>query len=178
MLFSSFLLIQIVKLPSEKFSELYLLGPQQLAQDLPFNIMPGKNYTIYLGVGNHLDSTAYYCCYIKIRNQTEPSANETISSMLTPVYTYRTILKNGAACAVPLTFSFSDVSFSSDQSILETLTINNVQVNLTKKALFDKDNNGYYYQMFVELWAFNPESRISEYQQRLVYFWLNATSSA
>jgi hypothetical protein len=98
--------------------------------------------------------------------------------MLTPVYTYRTILKNGAACAVPLTFSFSDVSFSSDQSILETLTINNVQVNLTKKALFDKDNNGYYYQMFVELWAFNPESRISEYQQRLVYLWLNATSSA
>ncbi|XHH09895.1 MAG: DUF1616 domain-containing protein [Candidatus Bathyarchaeia archaeon] len=177
-LISSFTLLQIVKLPvGEKFSELYLLGPQKMAQDLPFNIAPGQNYTVYLGVGNHLDTATYYCCIVKIRNQTEPAATQTNPSMLVSLYNYRTLLQNDANSTVPLCFFFSEVSFSNNQSILKTLIINDNKLSLDKSALFDQENSGYYYQIFVELWALNPVNRVFEYQNRFVYFWLNATSN-
>jgi uncharacterized membrane protein len=177
-LISCFIILPIVKLPAgEKFSELYLLGSQKMAQDLPFNILQGKNYTVYLGVGNHLDSLAYYLCSVKVRNQTETTINDEKPRLSDAVYQYRTMLQNGVNWTVPLTFSFSEINFANTQSTLKTLTINDIKVNINKTTLFDQNNNGYYYQILVELWAFNSASGSFEYQNRSVYFWLNATSS-
>jgi len=177
LLFTSSTVLQAVQFPSgEKFSELYLLGPQELAQDLPFNIVSGEKYTVHLGIGNHLGASTYYCCYLKIRNQTEPIANKTTPSTLTPLYTYRTVLKNNTNWTVPLDFSFSELTISNKQSTLKILTINNTSFNVNKIAEFNQENNGYYYQIFVELWALSSTTGLSEYQNRSVYFWLNATS--
>ena len=50
-----------IRLPSgEAFSELYLLGPNQMAANYPYNIAVGENYSVYVNVGNHLGSSAYY----------------------------------------------------------------------------------------------------------------------
>jgi uncharacterized membrane protein len=44
-----------IRLPGgEQFSELYLLGPNQMAQNYPYNIAVGQNYSVYVNVANQL----------------------------------------------------------------------------------------------------------------------------
>ena len=174
-------ILEVFRLPSgEAFSELYLLGPNHIAQDIPFNVAVDLNYSVYLGVGNHLGESAYYVCYVKLRNQTEPLPDETAQtpSPLPPLYQYRSIIQDGKNWTAPLTFSISNVSVSQNQSKLESITINNAKFDVAKTAQFDPENSGYYYQLFVELWAFNSQSGAFQYQDRYVYFWLNVTSHA
>ncbi len=180
LLIASPIIADIINIPGgEKFSELYLLGPEQMAQNLPFNVVADRNYTVYLGIGNHLDASTYYVCYVKLRNQIDALSNETAGtpSSLAPLYEYRPMVQNEENWTVPLIFSLSGILTSSNQTLLQRLTINNVKFIVDKTAQFDHDNNGYYYQFFVELWAFNPASNALQYQNRYVYFWLNATST-
>jgi uncharacterized membrane protein len=180
LLIASPALADLLHFPSgEQFSELYLLGPNQMAANIPFNIAAGQNYSVYLGVGNHLGASAYYVCYVKLRNQTDPSPNDITqtASSLAPLYEYRTFVQNGVNWTVPLTFSLSGVSISNNQSMLGSITINNAQFDIGKIAQLDQKNNGYYYQLFIELWAFNPSDTL-QYQNRYVYFWMNVTSTA
>jgi hypothetical protein len=181
LLIASPVLADILNLPiGERFSEIYLLGPNQMASDLPFNIIAGHNYSVYIGIGNHMDSTTSYVCYVKLRNQTEPAPDSygQKPSSLSPVYEYRTIIQNGANWTTPLTFSFPKVLISNNQSFIQSVNINNVPLNVTKYAAFDQKNEGYYYQLIIELWAYNPTLLTLQYSNRYVYFWLNATSTA
>jgi uncharacterized membrane protein len=179
LLISSPALAELIHLPGgEQFSELYLLGPEKMAKNLPFNVVADQKYTVYLGVGNHLGESSYYVCYVKLRNQLEPLPNETAQtpSSIAPLYEYRPLIQNEANWTVPLIFSLSGISTYNNQTLLQSLTINNQKFTVNKIAQFNQDNNGYYYQIFVELWALNSSSNVYEYQNRYVYFWLNATS--
>ena len=64
----------------EQFSKLYLLDPDNMAENYPFNIVAGQNYSVYVGVGNHLGSSAYYVLYVKFGNQTDPLPNATLGT--------------------------------------------------------------------------------------------------
>jgi len=162
----------------EQYSELFLLGPDQTPQSIPLNIVIGQNYTVYVGVGNHLGSSAYYVLYVKLRNETDPFPDQTTGapSPLSQLYEYGAFVQDGMNWTAPLTFSISGVSISGNESVLGTIVINNQEFNVNEVAEFDRQNNGYYYQLFVELWAYNPVSQAFDYQNRFVYFWLNATS--
>jgi len=163
----------------ERFSELFLLGPEKMTQNLPFNIVPDQNYSTYLGVGNHMGTLTYYVCNVKLRNQTEPSPDsdtQTASSLPT-LYEYRFVVQNDENWTRPLTFSISTVSPAENVTVLQSILINDVAFNVDKIAQYDPDNNGYYYQIFVELWAYNPTVRTTQYQNSWVYLWLNATSA-
>ena len=161
----------------EQFSELYVLGPNQTPQSIPLNIVINQNYTVHVGVGDHLGTSAYYVLYVKLRNETEPLPDEATDtpSSLNQLYEYTAFVKNGVSWTAPLTFSFSDFSISNNQSSLGSITINGLETNVDKIAQFDQQNRGYYYQLFVELWAFNPLSGTFQYQNRFVYFWVNVT---
>jgi uncharacterized membrane protein len=163
----------------ESFSELYVLGPEQMAENLPFNVITDQTYLVYLGVGNHLGASTDYICYIKLRNQTDPLPNTqtTTASPLNPLYEYRTIIQDGKNWTAPMTFSLSGLSVSNNQTLLQSLTINDKKFNVDKIAQFNQDNNGYYYQILIELWAYNPDSEEFQYQNRYVNFWLNATAT-
>src|SRR5665647_2933609 len=81
-----------IRLPEgEQFSELYLLGPSKMAENYPSNIAVGENYSVYVNVGNHLASSAYYALYVKLGNQTDqlPNATRGTPSPLEPLYEYR-----------------------------------------------------------------------------------------
>ena len=86
-----------IQLPEgEQFSELYLLGPEQMAQNYPSNIAVGQNYSVYVNVGNHLGSSAYYVLYVKLGNATDQLPNITLQtpSPLQPLYEYRFSIKD------------------------------------------------------------------------------------
>jgi uncharacterized membrane protein len=163
----------------EKFSELYLLGPEKMAQNLPFNITPNQTYTTYLGVGNHMGETTYYTCKIKLRNQTEnpPDSSTQTPSSLPTLYEYNFIIPNGENHTEPLTFSTTTTPPTKNITTLKTLTLNDINYNIDKTAQYDPDNKGYYYQLFIELWAYNPTTQTTQYQNRWVYLWLNTTTT-
>lgn len=180
LLIASPVFADVISFPSsEHFSELYILGPEQMATNIPFNIVAGQNYLIYLGVGNQLDSCTHYVTYIKLRNQTEPFPDKVTQSdsSLAPLYEYRIFIQKGVNWTSPMTFSVQNITFSNNQSILGRLIINDLEFDVNKLAQFDEINNGYFYQIFIELWISNPTIEKLEYQNRFVYFWFNLTST-
>jgi len=178
LLFASPTLGLVLRLPGgERFSELWVLGPRHMAEDYPFNVGADVNYLVYVGVGNHMGSSAYYVVYVKFRNQTESLSNATAGtpSPLPPLFEFRLFIEDGKSWETPLRFSFSNVSFSENRSFVGSLMINGVTFNVDKSASWDVENNGYYYQLFMELWIYNVESSDFEFHNRFVGLWLNMT---
>jgi len=167
-----------LQLPSgEKFSELWVLGPGRMAEGYPFNVEAGQNYTVYVGVGNHMASSVYYVLYVKFRNQTEPLPNSTdgTPSPLPPLYEYRAIIPDGEVWEASLTFSFPHVSRFENECLVEALAINDVTFAVDKPAMWDVNGTGYYYQLFLELWIYSLESESFQFHNRFVGIWLNMT---
>ena len=162
----------------ERFSELWLLGPEHSAEAYPFNVTAEKSYFLHVGIGNHLGSSAYYVVSVKLRNQSGPLPNATAgtASLLPALYEYRVFLQDGKTWEAPVAFAFSGVSFVENQSLVETVVINDVAFGIAALALWDEANNGYYYQLFMELWICEVESEEMEYHNRFVGIWLNMTS--
>lgn len=180
LLFASPVLSLVVRLPSgEKFSELWVLGRGHMAEDYPLNVREDESYLVYVGVGNHLGSSAYYVLYVKFRNETEPLPNATagMPSVLPPLYTYRVFIEDNSSSEFPLAFSFSNVSFSNNQSNVGNLAVNGVSSSVNISASWDAVKNGYYYQLFIELWIYDPVSNGFSFHNRFVNRWLNMTAS-
>ena len=156
----------------ECFSELWILGPNHMAEDYPFNVVNDTVYNVFLGIGNHMGSSAYYMVYVKFRNQSEPLPNATAGthSPLNATAEYRIFLQGGESWEAPITFSFLG-----NQSLIQSLIVNNVEFAVNKTALWDGENNGYYYQLFLELWIYDAESDAFQYHNRFVGIWLNMT---
>jgi len=156
----------------ERFSELWILGSGHMAEDYPFNVRADVDYLVYVGVGNHMGSSAYYVVYVKFRNQSEalPNATAGTPSPLNATAEYRIFLQGGESWEAPLTFSFLG-----NQSLIQSLIVNNVEFAVNKTALWDGENNGYYYQLFLELWIYDAESDEFQYHNRFVGIWLNMT---
>jgi hypothetical protein len=162
----------------ERFSEFWVLGPGHMADDYPFNVTADEGYSVYVGVANHMGSSAYYAAYVKFRNQSEPLPNVTAGtpSPLSPLYEYRVFLEEGETWEVSLTFSFSGVSFLDNQSLVTSLIIGEDIFDINKSTSWDMEDNGYYYQLFLELWIYHAESDAFEFHNRFVGLWLNVTS--
>jgi uncharacterized membrane protein len=166
--------------PGETFSELYVLGPGHMAEGYPFNVTGGVNYLVYVGVGNHMGSAAYYLLQVKFRNQTEPLPNSTsaVPSDLVSLYTYRVLIEDNSSSEVPLSFLLSDVSFSDNESTVGNISINGVQSTINEHSSWDTNSTGYYYQIFVELWIYEAKSDAFVFHNRFVSLWLNMTASS
>lgn len=171
----------LVTLPrvGEKFSELWLLGPNHMAEDYPSNITVGQPYSVYLGVSNQLGTTAYYAVYIKFANKTQPLPNDITSSPspLPILYEIRAFVQDGKTWEKLITFSVLEASQSETSSTVNRLAINDRPVLTNSSAVWDPDPPliGYYYQLFFELWIYDAVSKNLEYHSRFVRLWLNMT---
>jgi len=168
-----------IRLPtgSERFSELWLLGTGHKAEDYPFNVTVNENYKVYVGVGNHLGYSAYYMVYVKLRNQTQPlpiDSNAT-PSPLPPLYEFNFFVRDGTVWETLLNFKVLDIEHSNDIMVLKILSINDITFRVDSVSVWDSIRNGFYYQMFFELWLYNMTSQSFQYHARFVRLWLNMT---
>jgi hypothetical protein len=161
----------------EKFSELYILGPGHMAEGYPFNVTSGVAYLVYLGVVNHLGSSAYYDVRVKLRNSTEmlPNATLGVPSPLPTLYGFQGFVVDGQALEKELVFGFSDVVFGDNVSRVGRITINNATYDVNKSLQWDDVNGGYYCEIFVELWVYDLSSSGFQFHNRFVGLWLNMT---
>jgi uncharacterized membrane protein len=160
---------------TEKFSILYILGPNNVMRDIPFNIKAGVEYKINLGVENHVGSSAYYVCDIKFGNRDDALPNTTlgISSPLPIIYEYKQFILDGKYWEAPLTFKIDAAHFYESKSTISSITINGIEYEINKESLWDSNRKGFYYNLIVELWLFN--STDLQFCNRYVNLMLNVT---
>jgi hypothetical protein len=170
----------VVHLPGgERFSEIYVLNSEYMAENYPYNVTAGENYSVHVGVGNHVASSAYYLVYVKFRNETDlfPNSTTGMPSPVQPLYEYRFLIQDGEVCESPLTFSVSDASVSVNESLIKMLTINGVAFNVDKPATWNPNSNVFYYSLLLELWMYDVQSKSVQYNNRFVNVKLNLTRS-
>lgn len=161
----------------DPFSELWLLGENHMIQDYPFNVDMNATYNVYVGVSNHMGSSAYYLVYVKFRNQIEalPNATSGTPSLVPPLFDYRFFLAESETWEALLTFSFVDVFSVGNYCRVESIEINDRVFVVEEGAMWDVEYNGFYYQLFFELWLYNMTSQQFGYHDRFVGIWLNMT---
>jgi hypothetical protein len=151
-------LAAVVTFPEgEKFSELWVLGPNRMAEGYPFNVSAGEVYKVYLGVGNHMGDLSYYRVYVKFRNQSEPLPNSTagVPSSLEPVFEYNVFLRNNETWERELSFSFEGLSFEGNVNRVSKVLVDGYAVDVNKIAVKNETENGFYHELFFELWVYN-----------------------
>jgi hypothetical protein len=118
---------------TEFFTELWLLGSQNTAENYPHNVTSGGNYSVFLGVTNQLGSCAYYVVEVKFRNQTQSgpdSFNRTYSS-LEPLYSVNFFVPDKETWEMPFTFSL-DYSFDEvTRTVYRSVPVYNPGGNVT-----------------------------------------------
>jgi hypothetical protein len=170
-----------IRLPGEEaFSELYLLGPELMAQGYPSNIAVDQNYSMYVGVGNHLGSSAYYVLRVKFANATDQLPNATLGtpSPLQPLYEYRFSIKDSDVWQRLLSFTVTDATISQNNAQINTLIINDLTLNTAKSAIWDSNSSKYSHILFFELWLFNEQTGSVEFNNRYVSLQLNLTRTS
>jgi len=171
-------LTMVISLPGgERFSELWILGPEHLAENYPFNIVEGRVYNISLGVANHMGKTEYYVVYVKVRNQTEPLPNSVngTPSPLNPVFEYRVFIGDSEVWEKEISFSLKEFTFENGSCRVSKLVLGGNSIDIDKVAFWDAENRGFYFQIFFELWIYDSKVMGFQYHNRFVGLWLNAT---
>ena len=184
---SSLILILVASIPaisliiptsigSEKFSEVWILGAERTAKDYPFNITNNDDNLVHVNIRNKMGHSNYYILYVKLRNATDPlpDRNRANPSSVPSLYEYRSFLKNEEIVEIPITFSFSDVSYSEEKCQVDRLIINGHIFDVSKSAMWNETKKGYYFQLLFELWIFEEQSSNFEYNNH-VGIWLNLT---
>jgi len=158
-----------------KFSEFWVLGPNHTIGDYPFNVRTNETHDVFVGVGNHLGQASYYTIYVKFRNSTQPSPNSSdlTPSPLPPIYEFQVFVPNEGTWESNLTFSVLDVSSVNNATLVKNVNLNGVVFPVNSTSVWDSVQQGYYYQVFLELWLYNSTSGSFQYHNRFVGLWLN-----
>lgn len=162
----------------QKFSELWILGATHMMDGYPFNVSSGANYHVFLGLGNHMGEMEYYSVRVRLRNQSEPMPDYSTGtpSGLPTAYEYRVFLRSNATWETEFSFSFSGISFERNVNKISTILIDGYPVKVDKIATQDEEDNGFYYELFFELWIYNSRISTFQFHNRSVGFWINMTS--
>ena len=142
---------------TDQFSEIWLLGPNHRLGDYPYNISAGERYNIFTGVGNHMGDLEYYLVTVALHNQTDTSTSfvaHPLDSSFS-LLEYRAFLADSKTLEKEISFSFDTVSFENNVSRVSQLTINGHSLKIDKTATWDTATNGFYYQLFFELWTYD-----------------------
>ena len=167
-----------IQLPGgEAFSELWLLGAGHMAEDYPFNLQDNVSYKIFLGISNRMGHAQYYRVQVKLRNQSESFPNITLAqpSELAPIVLFEAFVAKDMVWEKEMLLSFK-MLFDMNVSKISEIGINNRVFQVNSSALWDTENNGFYFQLFFELWLFDGISSFN-YHNRFVGLWLNATAA-
>ena len=161
----------------ERFSELWILGPGRMAEDYPFNVRVGMEYSVFVGVGCHMGGLTYYRVCVKFRNQSQPLPNATagVASPLPPLYEFHVFVADEMAWESRVNFTVLDAVRLGNTTCVRYLSINGVGFEVNSTAAWDSEYGGFFYQVFFELWTYDTAVSGFQYHNRFVGLWLNMT---
>jgi hypothetical protein len=164
---------------TEQFSELWFVDADHGTQSLPFNITADELYTVNVGLGNRMNNSEYYLVRICFRNTTQylSDINRAGPSSLPSLVELRLFVDSDAVLEAPITFSFQKTSIDSDILHVNGVTINGNECAFSNPITWNTENNGFYLQLFCELWAYDKPMNSFVYTEQTVGLLLNMTGS-
>lgn len=180
---SPFLSNVLVYPRTEFFTELWILDANHEAENYPYNITRGENYTIHLGIANHLGHCAHYMIQVKFRNQTQPTPisfgpiEDRLPSSMPSLFNFTVFVADGQIYEFSITFSF-DYTWDKQLSKVKFsgLTLNNIWLNMSGYlASWDSERKAFCGLLFFETWLYNVSVNDFQYHGRFVGLWLNMT---
>lgn len=175
---SSGALVLLPHSSGEQFSELYILGSQGVAADYPYNIVPDRSYTVYVNIGNHVGSLAYYRICVKLLSVSDdlPDVALGIASQAKVLQEKRFCVLDEYVYEYPVAFSISNVSILNSQINIGSLKLNENIISLNKVVDWDSTKSEFPVKLLFELWIYNSQLNKFEFDNRFVYLELNCTS--
>ena len=164
---------------SEEFSEFWLLGSDHMAEGYPFNVGEGEEYSVFIGVGNHMGGSEYYMVSVKFRNSTQslPDINGSVASSLSVLYEYRFLIGDDEVWEVPVSFGVGKVGIEDQALFVGYVLVDGVSFPVDVCSVWDSERAGYFFQLFIELWRYDVLSESFRFDNRYVGIWLNITAS-
>ena len=158
------------KKDTELFSEIWILGPDHNASGYPSVIKDGATNSIFIGGRNNMGETSYYMVYVKLLNSTFLIRDENISTtdFLDPLYEFKFLVGNGDAWEFPVTFRFEDLSFADDILSVGNINVNGINFPNKVYTLFNSEKDGFFFDLSFELWRYNIQNNVFEYDGRFV----------
>ena len=158
------------KKDSELFSEIWILGPDRNASGYPSVIKDGETNGIFIGGSNNMEEISYYMVYVKILNSTFLIRNENISitNSLDPLYEFKFFAGNGDAWEFPVTFRFEDLSVAENILSVGNIDVNGINFPNKVYTIFNSEKDGFFFDLSFELWRYNIQNNVFEYDGRFV----------
>lgn len=168
-----------LQIGSEKFSEFWLLGPDQVAEGYPSNVRVGEDYKVFVGVGNHMGGSEYYMVRVKFRNITQIRSDigGSVPSSSLSLYDYRFFVIDEDVLEFPLSFGFGDVVVEGNVLVLGAVIFEGVSFPVDASVVWDVEGAGFVFQFFFELWRYDMVSKTFRFDDLSVGLWLNMTVS-
>jgi uncharacterized membrane protein len=138
----------------------------------PFNIIQRQSYSVFLGVINHMYSSAYYKMNMKFckENDQFPNLEANAPSPVQTLYTYRLLLEDVGISESTLNFSIPRVDFLEKRALIDTLVINGEEIKVEKSIDWNVTSTGFYCQLFFELWLYDAASSEFQFATQFVGF--------
>ena len=162
----------------EPLSEIWLLGPSHMLEDLPSEIRANSSYGIFVGVDNQMGAMSYYRIDVKLRNSTQPLPDKLTGepSPLRPLHEFWFFVADGDTWEVPMSFAFHNLSFQNDVAFVGSITIENVTLLVERPSVWDSEKKGFFYELFFELYLYDLRSQGFQFHNRYAKLQLNATN--
>jgi len=144
----------------ENFSEFWMLGPNQVAEDYPLIAKNSESNRVFIGVGNQMGSSEYYLVYVKLSNSSEtlPDVDMSAPSSLPPLFEYRFILDDADVWERSIDFSFEGLILQDEVLDVGYFIVNGVSFPIDLSLVWNIEKEGYYCELFFELWRYEVES--------------------
>jgi len=164
---------------SEQFSEFWLLDADRMTENYPFNVSSGESYTVFVNVANQMGSSQQYRVYAKFRdsNQSALERDTGLPSSSSPLYEFEFSVEDEEVWQSAVNFGFQDVSVEDDVLTVGDVIINGGVHSVDASTSWDSRRNGFYFELFFELWRYDADLRSFRFDDRSVGIWLNMTSS-
>lgn len=158
------------------FTELSLFGPYNNAT-YPSNVTVGADYRLYLNVNNHLGTQASYVIKPKFGNQTQftPDSFNHTSSILPSLGDITFSLADNKFIQLPINVSFQyNVDKNNSRQLdMQSIVLNGETIDVSNTTIaWNSGKNGFYGNLFFELWLLNDTTNALQYDQRYVSLWL------
>jgi hypothetical protein len=161
------------------FTEFSLFGSYNNAT-YPTNVTSGGTFRLYLSVDNHLGSLAYYVVKAKFGNQTKftPNTFNHTSSVLPSFGSISFFVADNESLQMPIDISLQYNVDPNDSRLIDmqSITLNGATISDTTTIAWNSDKNGFYSNLFFELWLNNDTTNALVYHERYVSLWLKMES--
>ncbi len=154
------------------YTELWILDANHMADNFPFNITRNTDYSLFLGISNHLGASTCYQVKLKSHNSTQTIEDNSVlaPSSFSSIYNLTISVADNESWKLPITLSFNYDNNSAQRKItLRSITFNGNVLNIENGEIhLDEKRNGYFENLIFELWIQNDNLGTFEYHGRRV----------